>query len=113
VPIKKILSGTPPEEAASRGSLANPEILDHFAEVARARLAKPSESPRRRSPEKERWMEPKEGPQPMPKTSGAEPPSLEERPHAGREKADAYDEEWAQAAFADPALFLKDLNRGD
>ncbi len=34
VPVKKILSGTPPEEAASRDSLANPESLDRFAELA-------------------------------------------------------------------------------
>jgi len=31
VPIKRILSGTAPEVAASRGSLANPESLDYFA----------------------------------------------------------------------------------
>ncbi len=34
VPIKKILSGTPPEEAASRDSLSNPESLDRFAELS-------------------------------------------------------------------------------
>jgi acetoacetyl-CoA synthetase len=34
VPVKKILSGTPPEEAASRESLGNPESLDRFAELA-------------------------------------------------------------------------------
>jgi acetoacetyl-CoA synthetase len=34
VPIKKILSGTPPEKAASRDSLANPEVLDRYAELA-------------------------------------------------------------------------------
>lgn len=34
VPVKKILSGTPPEEAASRDSLTNPEALDRFAELA-------------------------------------------------------------------------------
>jgi acetoacetyl-CoA synthetase len=34
VPVKKILSGTPPDEAASRDSLANPESLDRFAELA-------------------------------------------------------------------------------
>jgi len=34
VPVKKILSGTPPEEAASKESLSNPESLDHFAELA-------------------------------------------------------------------------------
>jgi acetoacetyl-CoA synthetase len=34
VPIKRILTGTPPDVAASRGSLANPESLDFFAELA-------------------------------------------------------------------------------
>ena len=35
VPVKKILSGTPPEDAASRDSLSNPDSLDDFAELAR------------------------------------------------------------------------------
>jgi hypothetical protein len=34
VPIKRILTGSPPEVAASRGSLANPETLDAFVEMA-------------------------------------------------------------------------------
>jgi acetoacetyl-CoA synthetase len=34
VPIKRILTGTPAEEAASRGSLANPESLDAFVAMA-------------------------------------------------------------------------------
>jgi acetoacetyl-CoA synthetase len=34
VPVKKILSGTPPEEAASKDSLSNPEALDTFVELA-------------------------------------------------------------------------------
>jgi acetoacetyl-CoA synthetase len=34
VPVKKILTGTPPEKAASRDSLANPASLDYFAELA-------------------------------------------------------------------------------
>ncbi|HEY8544566.1 MAG TPA: acetoacetate--CoA ligase [Acidimicrobiales bacterium] len=34
VPVKRILTGTPPDEAASRGSLANPETLDAFAPFA-------------------------------------------------------------------------------
>lgn len=34
VPIKKILSGSPPEKAASRESLANPNVLDHYVELA-------------------------------------------------------------------------------
>ena len=35
VPVKKILSGEPPDEAASRDSLSNPESLDRFAELAK------------------------------------------------------------------------------
>ena len=35
VPVKRILMGTPPEQAASRDSLANPESLNYFAELAR------------------------------------------------------------------------------
>jgi len=35
VPVKRILTGTPPEKAASRDSLANPEALDFFTEYAR------------------------------------------------------------------------------
>ncbi len=35
VPVKKILAGTPPEEAASRDSLSNPDSLDDFAGLAR------------------------------------------------------------------------------
>ena len=42
VPIKRILTGTAPEVAASRGSLANPESLDAFVEYA-MRPAKPIE----------------------------------------------------------------------
>ena len=34
VPVKKILSGTPPEKAASKDSLSNPESLDTFVELA-------------------------------------------------------------------------------
>jgi acetoacetyl-CoA synthetase len=37
VPVKRILTGTPPEQAASRDSLANPASLDYFVELA-ARL---------------------------------------------------------------------------
>ena len=37
VPVKRILSGTPPEQAASRDSLANPSALDWFVEFAAAR----------------------------------------------------------------------------
>ncbi len=34
VPVKRILTGTPVEEAASRESLANPEALDYFVDLA-------------------------------------------------------------------------------
>src|SRR5215210_1814111 len=37
VPVKKILTGTPPEQAASRDSLANPEALDYFVKLAAER----------------------------------------------------------------------------
>jgi len=35
VPVKRILMGTPPEQAASVESLANPHSLDYFVELAR------------------------------------------------------------------------------
>ncbi len=34
VPVKRILTGTPAEQAVSRESLANPEALDYFVELA-------------------------------------------------------------------------------
>ena len=34
VPVKRILSGTPAETAASRESLANPAALDYFVALA-------------------------------------------------------------------------------
>ncbi len=37
VPVKRILTGTPADLAASRGSLANPHSLDAFEELARGR----------------------------------------------------------------------------
>ncbi len=37
VPVKRILSGTPAEKAAARDSLANPQALDWFVELARTR----------------------------------------------------------------------------
>ena len=40
VPAKRILTGTPPEQAASRGALANPESLDAIEELARQRRAR-------------------------------------------------------------------------
>ncbi len=36
VPVKRILMGVPPAQAASRDSLANPEALDYFVELAAA-----------------------------------------------------------------------------
>jgi acetoacetyl-CoA synthetase len=35
VPVKRILTGTPVEQAASKDSLANPAALDYFVELAR------------------------------------------------------------------------------
>ena len=35
VPVKRILTGTPPEQAASRDSLSNPAALDYFVELER------------------------------------------------------------------------------
>jgi acetoacetyl-CoA synthetase len=37
VPVKRILMGQPAEQAASRESLANPEALDLFVELASRR----------------------------------------------------------------------------
>jgi acetoacetyl-CoA synthetase len=34
VPVKRILMGQPPDKAASRESLANPDALDYFVELA-------------------------------------------------------------------------------
>jgi acetoacetyl-CoA synthetase len=39
VPVKRILSGTPPEQAASVESLADPKALDYFIELARELLS--------------------------------------------------------------------------
>jgi acetoacetyl-CoA synthetase len=39
VPVKRILSGTAPDRAASRDSLANPAALDWFVDLARERAA--------------------------------------------------------------------------
>ena len=35
VPVKRILTGTPPEKAASKDSLADPKSLDFFVEYAK------------------------------------------------------------------------------
>jgi acetoacetyl-CoA synthetase len=37
VPVKKILSGVPPDRAVSRGALANPEALTPFLELVATR----------------------------------------------------------------------------
>ena len=37
LPVKRILMGTPPEQAASRDSLQNPDALDAFVELAAQR----------------------------------------------------------------------------
>ena len=37
LPVKRILMGTPPEKAAARDSLANPDALDAFVDLARSR----------------------------------------------------------------------------
>jgi acetoacetyl-CoA synthetase len=42
VPVRRILRGTPPEEAANRNAMANPASLDVFAEYARTRRDDPS-----------------------------------------------------------------------
>jgi acetoacetyl-CoA synthetase len=39
VPVKRILTGTPPEQAASRESLADPAALDYFVELAKEMLS--------------------------------------------------------------------------
>jgi acetoacetyl-CoA synthetase len=48
VPVKRILMGTPPREAASLESLSNPDALDYFVELAHELGAQPagSASPR-------------------------------------------------------------------
>ncbi len=36
VPVRKILLGVPPDEAANRNAMANPQSLEPFAEYARS-----------------------------------------------------------------------------
>jgi acetoacetyl-CoA synthetase len=45
VPVKRILMGTPANQAASIESLANPASLDYFVELARELNLKPVDSP--------------------------------------------------------------------
>jgi acetoacetyl-CoA synthetase len=45
VPVKRILMGAPPEQAASIDSLANPRSLDYFVELANELDLKPADSP--------------------------------------------------------------------
>jgi acetoacetyl-CoA synthetase len=44
VPVKRILMGTPPAQAASVDSLANPRSLDYFVELAREFTPEPLDS---------------------------------------------------------------------
>jgi len=37
VPVKRILTGTPVDDAASKGALANPEVLDAYARLSAQR----------------------------------------------------------------------------
>jgi acetoacetyl-CoA synthetase len=53
MPVKRILMGTPPDKAASRDSLANPEALDYFVEMAgrdRGEICSARRAPGRTSP---------------------------------------------------------------
>ena len=45
VPVKRILMGAPPQQAASVDSLANPRSLDYFVELAKELAAEPASSP--------------------------------------------------------------------
>jgi acetoacetyl-CoA synthetase len=45
VPVKRILMGTPANEAASVESLANPAALDYFVELAKEQDLTPADSP--------------------------------------------------------------------
>jgi acetoacetyl-CoA synthetase len=49
VPVKRILMGTPPEQAASVESLANPRSLDYFVEMARSQDDRPHDRLDRRT----------------------------------------------------------------
>jgi acetoacetyl-CoA synthetase len=44
VPVKRLLTGAAMDEVASRDSLANPEALDWFAELARSNFPPQAES---------------------------------------------------------------------
>ncbi len=45
VPVRRILCGVPPEEAANRNAMANPASLDVFADYARTQRDHPIDSP--------------------------------------------------------------------
>ena len=69
VPVKRILTGTPPEQAASRESLADPAALDYFVELAkeierhgRTGLSAEAVARRRRPPAQPRPHSPSERP---------------------------------------------------
>lgn len=44
IPVRKILEGTPPEQAASRDAMANPKALDAFARLDLAQIARTAAS---------------------------------------------------------------------
>ena len=46
VPVRRILSGTPPELAANRNAMANPASLDAFAAYARTQPGAPPAEPK-------------------------------------------------------------------
>ena len=50
VPVKRILTGTPVAEAASQGSLANPDALAYFETLAGAGTPGPAGAPVKRPP---------------------------------------------------------------
>ena len=58
VPVKRILMGTPAEQAASRDSLANPAALDYFVELAGEHRADALRRPGERSPRPKRDQRP-------------------------------------------------------
>ncbi len=60
VPVKKILMGTPPDEAASIDSLANPRSLDYFVELSKT--LQPHERPTIPSRSRSRSKTPPTGP---------------------------------------------------
>ncbi len=76
VPVKRILTGTPAEQAASRDSLANPAALDWFVELRRSRRLTGSAATRvrtrrcRRVPSGRRPADPCSGRRPQRRSPG-------------------------------------------